>query len=206
MPDNILLNVFNPFLSNKGFKGQLEKVVRGSQNAGFQDASFQAMMKAVGWKGGEAWCMYFAKLVYMQFFSFDRDFISNNFTGSSRATPDNIKNLNKRGDRRYIFIEQNTPQIGDIFCLRNSDGSYSGHVGIVTEVISPTRVKTIEGNTNLKGAREGDGVFELTRTLEIGKKTDANTKIFSGYIRRNFTKEELDKLYFDENEKTLKFR
>lgn len=203
MPD-ILLNVFNPFLSSKGFRGQMEKVVRRSKNAGFVDASFQAMMKAVGWKGGEAWCMYFCKLVYMQFFSFDRDFIAKNFTGSSRATPDNIKNLNKKGDTRYVFLETNTPQIADVFCLRNPDGSYTGHAGLVAEVISPTQVKTIEGNTTVRGVREGDGVAELTRTLEVGKRSMG--QIFSGYIRRNFTQQELDALYFDEKELTLKFK
>jgi hypothetical protein len=203
MFENPLLNVFNPFLVSKGFKGQLEKVVRGSKNVGFVDASFQAMMKSVGWRGGEAWCMYFCKLVYMQFFSFDREFISKNFNGSSQGTPNNIIALNKRGDKRYVFIEENSPQIGDIFCLVNKANRGFGHVGIVTEVIDNTTVKTIEGNTSLKGVREGEGVFELKRTLVVGK---GSSQITRGYIRRNFTKEELDKLYFDETEKTLKFR
>ena len=203
MFENPLLNVFNPFLVSRGFKGQLEKVVRGSKNVGFVDASFQAMMKSVGWRGGEAWCMYFCKLVYMQFFSFDREFISKNFNGSSQGTPNNIIALNNRGDKRYVFIQDNTPQIGDIFCLVNASNKGIGHVGIVTEVIDDRTVKTLEGNTSLKGVREGEGVFELKRTLVVGK---GASQIMRGYIRRNFTKEELEKLYFDETEKTLKFR
>ena len=203
MFENPLLNVFNPFLVSRGFKGQLEKVVRGSKNVGFVDASFQAMMKSVGWRGGEAWCMYFCKLVYMQFFSFDREFISKNFNGSSQGTPNNIIALNNRGDKRYVFIQDNTPQIGDIFCLINASNKGIGHVGIVTEVIDDRTVKTLEGNTSLKGVREGEGVFELKRTLVVGK---GASQIMRGYIRRNFTKEELEKLYFDETEKTLKFR
>jgi len=198
MPDivNPLLNVFNPFLKSKDFKSQMEKVIKGSGNEGFVDASFEAMMRKVGWIDGQAWCMYYCKLVYMQFFSFDRAFISKNFDGSTSRTPDNIIRLNASGDKRYVFINQNTPQIGDIFCLK-------GHVGLVSEVIDNTRVKTIEGNTSLKGVREGEGVFELKRTLEVGKPSFG--QIVRGYIRRNFTEQELKKLYFDETEKTLKF-
>jgi hypothetical protein len=195
--ENPLLNVFNPFLTSKGFKGQMEKIVKGAENVGFVDSSFQAMMKSVGWRGGEAWCMYFCKLVYMQFYSFDREFLAKNFNGSTLLTLQNVINLNARGDRRYVFINTNTPQIADIICLQ-------GHVALVKEIITPTLVKTIEGNTNLQGDREGQGVEELKRTLIVGKAS--GKKLFKGYIRRNFTQAELDKLYFDETEKTLKFR
>ena len=199
MFENPLLNVFNPFLTTKGFKGQMEKIVKGAENVGFVDSSFQAMMKSVGWRGGEAWCMYFCKLVYMQFYSFDREFLAKNFNGSTSGTLQNVINLNARGDRRYVFLNSNTPQIADIICLQ-------GHVDLVKEIITPTLVKTIEGNTNLKGDREGQGVEELKRTLIVGKASKGSSKVFKGYIRRNFTQAELDKLYFDETEKTLKFR
>ena len=92
--------------------------------------------------------------------------------------------------------------------LKNNDNSYKGHVGLVTEVLNNNLVKTIEGNTNFGGSREGEGVFELTRTMEIGKpsKVDGNgAKILRGYIRRNFTKEELSKLSYDDKAKTLIF-
>lgn len=203
MPDleNPFLSVFNPFLTSKNFRVQMEKV---GKNKGFVNASFEAMMKAVGWQGGQAWCMYYCKLVYMQFFSFDREFIAKYFTGGSQVTPNNIINLNAKGDKRYIFVNTNTPQIGDIFCLENVPKDGMGHVGIITEVFTNTKVKTIEGNTSLKGVREGDGVFELNRNLEIGVKS--GSKRMRGYIRRNFTQDELSKVYFDETEKTLKFR
>jgi hypothetical protein len=142
----------------------------------------------------------------MQFYSFDREFLAKHFNGSTSdqliiknvgGTVYNIKKLNEQGDRRYIFIPQNTPQIGDIICLQ-------GHVGLVQEVISSTIVKTIEGNTNLKGVREGEGVTENKRTLIVG--TPSFGQMFKGYIRRNFSQDELDRLYFDETEKTLKFK
>ena len=135
----------------------------------------------------------------MQFYSFDREFLAKNFNGSTSGTLHNVINLNARGDRRYVFLNSNTPQIADIICLQ-------GHVALVKEIITPTLVKTIEGNTNLKGDREGQGVEELKRTLIVGKASKGSSKVFKGYIRRNFTQAELDKLYFDETEKTLKFR
>jgi len=199
MPDitNPLLTTFNPFLTNKSFRGQMERIIKGAENVGFVDASFQAMMKGVGWKGGEAWCMYYCKLVYMQFFSFDREFLAKHFNGSTIGTLQNVINLNAKGDKRYLFIAENTPQVADIICLQ-------GHVALVQEVISPTVVRTIEGNTNLKGVREGEGVSENKRTLIVGKPSFG--QMFKGYIRRNFTEDELKKLYFDETEKTLKFK
>jgi len=201
MPDitNPLLTSFNPFLSSKGFRGQMERIVKGAENVGFVDASFQAMMKSVGWKGGEAWCMYFCKLVYMQFYSFDREFLAKHFNGSTGGTLQNVINLNAKGDKRYIFIPENTPQVADIISMQ-------GHVALVKEIIDNTHVKTIEGNTNLKGDREGQGVEELKRTLVVGKASTGSSKVFKGYIRRNFSEDELSRLYFDETEKTLKFR
>jgi hypothetical protein len=54
-----------------------------------------------------------------------------------------------------------TPQPGDVFlvmCTKND----AIHAGIVTEVKTDT-VKTIEGNTNREGAREGNGVWARER-------------------------------------------
>jgi hypothetical protein len=202
MFENPLLNVFSGFLSDKGFKNQFEKVIENTKNAGFVNRNFEKMMRSVGWKTNDAWCMYYCKLVYLTLYSFDMNFILKNFNGSTIRTPQRIKELNRQGDRRYIFIAENKPQVGDIFCLLNKDGG-GGHVGLVTKVINNTTVKTIEGNTSLEGVREGEGVFELERTLSIGK---GKSKIMQGYIRRNFTEQELKRLYFDNSEMTFKFK
>jgi hypothetical protein len=55
----------------------------------------------------------------------------------------------------------NTPQPGDVFLvMRTKDDAI--HTGIVTDVKVDT-VKTIEGNTNREGAREGNGVWARER-------------------------------------------
>lgn len=55
----------------------------------------------------------------------------------------------------------NTPQPGDVFLVMRTKHD-AIHTGIVTEVKADT-VKTIEGNTNREGAREGNGVWARER-------------------------------------------
>jgi hypothetical protein len=54
-----------------------------------------------------------------------------------------------------------TPQPGDVFLVMRTKND-AIHTGIVTEVKADT-VKTIEGNTNREGAREGNGVWARER-------------------------------------------
>lgn len=54
-----------------------------------------------------------------------------------------------------------TPVPGDLFLVMKTK-SDAIHTGIVTEVL-PTVVRTIEGNTNREGAREGNGVWARER-------------------------------------------
>jgi hypothetical protein len=60
-----------------------------------------------------------------------------------------------------VTVKPNTTTIkpGDIFTL-----SAASHVGIIKSV-GKTTVVTIEGNTDGSGSREGDGVYERTRTI-----------------------------------------
>lgn len=51
---------------------------------------------------------------------------------------------------------------GAIFIIDH--GSGHGHTGLVTRVASG-EIDTIEGNTNQRGSREGDGVYRQTRTI-----------------------------------------
>lgn len=199
--DNPILAFLNPLISKKGFD-EIKEVVSRAENRGFTNAAFESMMKKVGWTTGQAWCAFYVKLVYMQFFSFDREWLSINFTGSAAGNFIRVQQLNQKGDKRYIAINRDEPEVGDIACWGRVG---RGHTGIVTEVINKNRVKTIEGNTTLSGAREGDGVRTLTRTVKVGT-LSGDGLIFLGYIRRNFTEEEMKRLYFDENEQTLKFK
>lgn len=207
---NIITNIFSFFLEKKGYEG-IKEVVSKVKNKGFTDGAWQAMMRSVGWSTSQAWCAYFVKLFMIQFYSFDREWIEKNITGSAVGNFNTVNALNKRGDRRYITVTTNTPQIADIFC-QGIVGK--GHTGVVTEIVNeadtsnktPSTIISIEGNTNLSGSREGDRVLRLKRQMAVGFASKGSSKKLVGYIRRNFTKEELEKLYFDEEELTLKFR
>lgn len=198
---NPLLMFLGGFLGSKGLD-KIEEVVSKAQNKGFTDAAFQAMMKDVGWKSGEAWCAYYVKIVLMQFYSFDRDYINKVMTGSAAGNYYAIKNLNARNDKRYIIINSDAPQVGDVVVWGIVG---RGHTGIVTEVINKNSIRSIEGNTSLSGAREGDGVRTLKRNVKVGANSSEGLKLL-GYIRRNFSKTELDNLYFDDKEQTLKLK
>jgi surface antigen len=202
--ENPILGFINQLVNIKGLDEikELKGVAKRAQNKGFTDAAFQAMMREVGWSSGQAWCAYYVKLIYMQFFSFDRQWLDRNFTGSAVGNFNQVANLNRAKDFRYIIVTTNTPQVSDIVVWGQVG---RGHTGIVTEVINNNKVVSLEGNTTLAGVREGDGSRKLTRNVTVGLNNREGQR-FLGYIRRNFTKQELEKLYFDENEQTLKFR
>ena len=190
------------FLENTGFASQLEKKVKGRANVGFVDSAFEAMMKAVGWKSSQAWCAYYVKLVLMQLFSFDKEWLSKNIGGSALQNLINVQNLNKKGDKKYIAFTSGKLQVGDIFCLGIKG---DGHTGIIVEILDEEKnyCQTIEGNTTSKGAREGDKVKKLKRYLVVGRLS--GTKKVTGFYRRNFTEEELKKIRFDETKQTYVF-
>ena len=51
---------------------------------------------------------------------------------------------------------------GAIFIVDHGGGK--GHTGIVTKIVDG-EIGTIEGNTNQRGSREGDGVYQKVRTI-----------------------------------------
>jgi hypothetical protein len=196
-------SLLTDFLNKKNLSNQAEVYSKVGKNKGFVDASFQSMMKQVGWKDGEAWCAYYVKLVLLQLYSFDREWITKNITGSAYGNLLKVIELNGKGDKRYIATTNpnELPQVGDVFSQLGSQG---GHTGIVIEILDGTKVKTIEGNTSLKGVREGEGVFSLTRDLKIG--SNSGGKVVKGYYRRNFTDEEKKMLEFDDQNQTFIFK
>jgi hypothetical protein len=207
-----LAAIITPFSKNKNFVGQREVKVylkngKLAENAKFVDATFQAMLKGVGWIDGLAWCAFFVKVFLMSFYSFDAAWINKNLTGGAVNNLDTIEALNSRGFKTWVASRNNDPQIGDIVVWRSTVKVGKGHTGIITAINSSTWT-VIEGNTAAKKEdREGDLVASKTRpisTSKIGYKGGELQLI--GFFRRNFTPSEVDKLYFDEKEQTLKFR
>jgi hypothetical protein len=190
------------FLEVTGFASQLEKKVKGRANVGFVDSAFEAMMKAVGWQSSQAWCAYYVKLVFIQLFSFDREWLSKNIGGSSLQNLINVQNLNKKGDKKYIAFTSGKLQVGDVFCAKRTNG---GHTGIIVQILDEKTnyCETIEGNTDSTKTGEGDKVKKLKRYLTVGKKSGSMTIV--GFFRRNFTEQEMSIIRYDETKQTYVF-
>jgi len=201
-PNLGIFDRFMNFLEAKGFAIQLEKQVKGRLNVGFVDSAFEQMMKSVGWQSSQAWCGYYVKLVLMQLFSFDKEFLSKNIGGGAMQNLVNVQNLNKKGDKRYIAFTDGKLQVGDVFCGTREKG---GHTGIIVQILDKETnyCETIEGNTNSTKSGEGDKVKKLKRYLIVGKSSAGLT--IKGFFRRNFTEQELNSISYDENKQTYVF-
>jgi hypothetical protein len=132
-------------------------------NKGFQDADFQKEMEAVGWDDGEAWCATFAKLVFKKAYigTVLEAEIEKLFSKSATAT---YANFDKSDWKTQLPNGKpiKTPEVGALVVWRMGD-SWAGHIGVVTEIVSSTEFKTVEGNTDGKGGREGIEVAEKLR-------------------------------------------
>lgn len=126
----------------------VEEFPKGS-NAG---ASVEKYLRSVGLGKGYSWCMAFVYYCY-----------------KNAAQSLNVENpLYKTGG---VLSEWNhrphnqtkTPQVGAIFIMDFGGGK--GHTGIVEEVLPGGKIKTIEGNTNDDGSREGYEVARRTRSI-----------------------------------------
>lgn len=127
---------------------------------GWADKEFEAKMKKVGWWKTAPWCMFFAKLVWREAYSFFysdvavMSIISSNINGSSITSAAKV--------RKYKDFEFTLePQVGAIVIWAKTKST--GHGGIVTDV-KGTTFTTVEGNTNAAGGNEGDKVSVKVRS------------------------------------------
>lgn len=145
-------------------------------NAGFTNDEFQKLMEEVGWDPGDAWCVYFAKLVWYNMApGFLKPKIISKVSGSSWQTWENLKNDSS-------FVVSAIPRAGDIAIWRTyKDGKpqWTGHAGIV-KALGYGNFTTIEGNTNIEGGSEGYIVAEKTRNIDF---TTKNGLRLTGFIR-----------------------
>lgn len=66
---------------------------------------------------------------------------------------------------RTIGVWQDKPEIGDLFVIYFDSLKRFGHVGFVSEIVSDTEFKTVEGNSNSDGSRDGYGVVSNKRKI-----------------------------------------
>lgn len=148
-------------------------------NAGFHDGDFQDAMEAVGWQKGQAWCAYFAELVwkeaYGHFESTDDEIaeLDKLFSPGAVVTYNNFnkewRHRDKSKKNQEFYEVSQEPKKGDLIVwqsYKNGKAHWTGHVGIVVGVFPDEgKVWTMEGNTNSKGGREGIEVAKKTRKV-----------------------------------------
>jgi hypothetical protein len=76
------------------------------------------------------------------------------------------KELGAAAEAKGLLVEK--PQAGDVFLLLYEKLGRFAHTGFVTDVLPDGRIRTIEGNTNDGGSRDGYGVFARIRAIEPG--------------------------------------
>ena len=131
----------------------------------FSSPDMEYLMKNIGWKKGDFWCMDFVKMIYYNAYINDNnivDYIKTYFDSSSQKTFDNIEN-----DSQGPFEITQNPKIADILILQKSTNRTQGHSGIIIEIIDDKYCYTIEGNTGNPG-KAGYWVMKKKRLYTTG--------------------------------------
>lgn len=136
----------NAFEVASKYIGQTEKPA----NAGFNDAEFEAKMKAVGFQPSFAWCALFTELVFKETYPHKLRDLDKLFSASAVQT---FKNFEKAS-----YPIGNVPREGHLVIwqtMKNGVPQATGHAGIVGKVTDNWIFESIEGNTSDSGSREG---------------------------------------------------
>lgn len=126
-------------------------------NSGFNDADFEKKMKDTGWIKSASWCAFFTELVWKEAYGTKyTSELSKLFSGSATATFKNFDLAKANG-----WETGKVPKIGALAVWRHGNG-WQGHIGIVVEE-NGVSFKSVEGNTNDVGGREGYIVAKKSR-------------------------------------------
>lgn len=129
-------------------------------NQGFSDPTFEAKMNSVGFIKSQAWCSYFAELVFKEAYPEKMAELSERFSGSAVKTFDNFK------DAGYLI--GSVPQVDSLVIWRRyvkGKAQWQGHAGIVVSIKSTWEFDSVEGNTNDEKSREGYTVARQHRKV-----------------------------------------
>ena len=150
----------------RSYQGQQE--VRG--NKGFKVKWFQKLMERMGWKKGQPWCAYLVEAVWKEAYGkFSADMTSELDKLFSASAVQTFKNFND--SNRWHTSE--IPVAGALAVWRyykNGKPTWRGHIGVVEEMLSDNKIKTIDGNTNDGKSREGYIVAPVERVVDFEPK------------------------------------
>jgi hypothetical protein len=132
-------------------------------NLGFKNAAFQAKMNKVGFYRSASWCGFFVMLVLFDTYADAINILTYLKKYCSPSTHQMW--LNFKASKEVITGQ--IPKLGAVIIWHEGDGT-NGHTGIVSWVAEDGKTfKSIEGNTNGAGGREGYRVWENTHTVGL---------------------------------------
>jgi hypothetical protein len=112
----------------------------------------EAFLKVTGLGGGYPWCAAYVA------------FCGQSAFGARWPLPltAGCAALGQAADKKGILTA--TPHVGDVFLLYYPSLGRFAHTGFITAIVGAS-CRTIEGNTNDGGSRDGWGVFERMRSF-----------------------------------------
>jgi hypothetical protein len=152
----------------KDLQGEIIRVAKSyvgmeeiSGNKGFHNPEFWEKMNAVGFKLGYAWCALFSELVFSEVYDSVKDYkkaFDKLFSANAQRT---FKKFSEAG-----YNVGSVPVVGSVVIWQHVKNGVpdpvKGHAGILIS-FDDKGMKTIEGNTNGLGSREGEEVAEKNR-------------------------------------------
>ena len=119
-------------------------------NAGWDNAAFQAKMKAVGWWSGAAWCAFFVKMVVMEIAKGKaKEFFSKKISCNTQITWDNLQTPSE-----YHEVLKK-PCVGCIVIYQGKTNKSEGHIEIIETVNKDGSYKVISGNDYIASGVQG---------------------------------------------------
>jgi len=152
-------------------------------NKGFTNPEFQKKMIAMGFQTTHSWCLYFCELVWKEAYGKTHPLfvaIDKLISASALSTYYNFKGAEG-------WEVNSTPEVGSIMCFKHGvdPKKWEGHGCIVVETLEDKKCRTVEGNTNDEGGREGYIVARKTRSY--GNPPSPKGLNFLGFIHPRST-------------------
>ena len=146
---------YNYSVSQSGITATYTSQVGVYEATGHNDGKqVEAYLKTVNLGKGYPWCAAFVKWCFIQ----------NNIPNTINAM---ALSTNRPG--HYVYFKGNkirNPQPGDVFTLYYAKLGRIGHTGFYDKDVNGTIFKSVEGNTNSAGSRDGDGVYIKYRSYK----------------------------------------
>jgi len=124
----------------------------------------RAILEAAGHEDGWAYCMSFCRAIWLAAYKGEKQEpqIKKLLTPSVMTSWGNVQGG---------CLAAKTPKVGSIFFMRKNK-TWTGHAGIVAEVLGGGKMRTVEGNTSpqtgsVEADRNGDGVYFRERSSTV---------------------------------------